>query len=42
LTPVTYAYGNPYNPITDTDWPVYWSGIGKMEQQEFFDSVNSY
>jgi sphingomyelin phosphodiesterase acid-like 3 len=42
LTPVTYAYGNPYNPITDTDWPVYWSGIRKVEQQEFFDSVNSY
>jgi sphingomyelin phosphodiesterase acid-like 3 len=42
LTPITYAYGNPYNPITDTDWPVYWSGIRKVEQQEFFDSVNSY
>jgi len=30
------------NPITNANWPVYWSGIGKMEQQQFIDSVNSY
>jgi len=29
-------------PITDTTWPVFWSGIGIMEQQEFIDSVNAY
>jgi hypothetical protein len=28
--------------ITDTNWPVFWCGIGKMEQQEFIDCVNSY
>ena len=43
LTPVTYPpFGNSYNPITDTTWPVYWSGIGHMEQQAIIDSVNSY
>jgi sphingomyelin phosphodiesterase acid-like 3 len=42
LTPVTYPYGNPYSPITNTTWPVYWCGIGKIEQQDFFNSVNSY
>lgn len=29
-------------PITSTNWPVYWCGIGKMEQQQFIDCVNSY
>jgi sphingomyelin phosphodiesterase acid-like 3 len=29
------------NTITNTNWPVYWSGIGKMGQQELIDSVNS-
>lgn len=29
-------------PITDTNWPVFWCGIGKMEQREFIDCVNSY
>jgi len=33
---------NTFNPITDTNWPVYWCGIGKMEQQELIDCVNSY
>lgn len=43
LTPVTYPpFGNSYNPITDTTWPVYWSGIGHMDQQAFIDSVNHY
>jgi hypothetical protein len=41
-TPVTYPGGNSYSPITDNCWPVYWSGIGNMEQQEFIDGVNSY
>jgi len=30
------------NPITDTNWPVYWCGIGNMGEQEFIDCVNSY
>ena len=37
-----YSGYNALNPITDTNWPVYWCGIGKMEQQEFIDCVNSY
>jgi sphingomyelin phosphodiesterase acid-like 3 len=28
--------------ITNTNWPVYWCGIGKMAQQEFIDCVNAY
>jgi sphingomyelin phosphodiesterase acid-like 3 len=43
LTPVTYPpFGNSYDPLTNTTWPVYWSGIGHMEQQAFIDAVNSY
>lgn len=42
VIPVTYPDGNSYSPITDLNWPVYWSGIGNMEQQEFIDSVNAY
>ncbi|MCX5977230.1 MAG: DUF3089 domain-containing protein, partial [Coprothermobacterota bacterium] len=30
-----------FNTITNTNWPVFWSGIGKMGQQELIDSVNS-
>ncbi|MBF0551394.1 MAG: hypothetical protein HQK60_12765 [Deltaproteobacteria bacterium] len=30
------------NPITNKNWPVYWSGIGRMDQQGLIDSVNSY
>ena len=33
---------NAPSPITNTNWPIYWSGIGKMVQQEFIDSVNAY
>jgi len=29
-------------PITDATWPVYWSGIGNMDEQGFIDGVNSY
>jgi hypothetical protein len=42
-TPVTYSpFKNSYDPITDAAWPVYWSGIGKMEEADFVASVNSY
>ncbi len=37
-----YSGHNSSNPITDVNWPVYWSGIGKMDQQHLIDSVNSY
>lgn len=42
LTAVDYPLGNSYNPITDTTWPVYWSGIGHMEEGDIIVSVNSY
>ena len=42
LTAVKYSIANSYTPITDSTWPVYWSGIGKLEEQELIDSVNSY
>jgi sphingomyelin phosphodiesterase acid-like 3 len=29
-------------PITDTNWPVFWCGIGNMGQTEFVNCVNSY
>ena len=33
---------NTFNPITDKNWPVYWCGIGNMDEQELIDCVNSY
>ncbi len=39
----SYTSGyNALNPITHTNWPVYWCGIGKMGQQELMDCVNTY
>ncbi len=40
-TPVSAA-DTQINPMTNTNWPIYWCGIGKMRQQEFIDCVNSY
>ncbi|MCX5751975.1 MAG: metallophosphoesterase [Candidatus Saganbacteria bacterium] len=38
-----HAYStSTFNPITNKNWPVFWSGMGKMEQQEFIDTVNTY
>ncbi|MFA6549343.1 MAG: metallophosphoesterase [Candidatus Margulisiibacteriota bacterium] len=37
-----HAYSATFNPITNTNWPVFWSGIGKMPQQDFIDAVNAY
>jgi sphingomyelin phosphodiesterase acid-like 3 len=35
--------GNPTaNPITKLNWPVYWCGIGIMDQNDFVASVNSF
>ena len=36
------AFATTSYPITDTNWPVYWCGIGHMDQQGFIDCVNSY
>jgi sphingomyelin phosphodiesterase acid-like 3 len=33
---------NTLNPITNTNWPVFWCGIGNMDQQDLIDCVNSY
>ena len=37
-----YGGTTPGNPITDLNWPVYWCGIGNMNQQALIDCVNSY
>ena len=46
-----YLSGNNYTvrsntnenvPITNTNWPVFWSGIGNMDEQDFISGVNSY
>jgi sphingomyelin phosphodiesterase acid-like 3 len=36
-----YSGNNTFNPITSTNWPVYWCGIGYMDEQEFVTAVNS-
>jgi 3',5'-cyclic AMP phosphodiesterase CpdA len=33
---------NTSNPITGMNWPVYWCGIGFMDQQEFYTAVNTF
>jgi hypothetical protein len=30
------------NPITNLNWPVYWCGIGFMDQNDFFTAVNAF
>ena len=37
-----YSGNNTSNPITNTNWPVYWCGIGFMDQQRFFNAVNTF
>ena len=37
-----YSGYNIFNSITNTNWPVYWCGIGKMGHQELIDCVNTY
>ena len=34
--------GNTFYPITDKTWPVYWCGIGHMDEQGLIDCVNAY
>jgi hypothetical protein len=38
----TIPVTNTFNPITDTNWPVYWCGIGNMDEQSLIDCVNAY
>ena len=37
-----FSGNNTMNPITSANWPVYWCGIGYMDEQEFFTAVNSF
>jgi hypothetical protein len=37
-----YSGNNTYNPITAANWPVYWCGIGYMDEQGFFNAVNTF
>ncbi|MBF0527798.1 MAG: metallophosphoesterase [Deltaproteobacteria bacterium] len=33
---------NTLDPITNTNWPVFWSGIGNMDVTSLVNSINSY
>jgi hypothetical protein len=33
---------NTINPITNTTWPIFWCGIGNMDQAGFISCVNSH
>jgi hypothetical protein len=37
-----YSGNNTFNPIIDTNWPVYWGGIDNMWAQDLTNAVNSY
>jgi hypothetical protein len=37
-----YSGNNTSNPMTSMNWPVYWCGIGYMDQQEFTTAVNAF
>lgn len=37
-----YSGNNSLNPINTTNWPVYWCGIGNMNEQAIKDCVNHY
>lgn len=37
-----FSGNNTSNPITSANWPVYWCGIGYMDEQEFFTAVNAF
>jgi len=38
----TIPVTNTFNPITNKTWPVYWCGIGHMDERGLIDCVNSY
>jgi sphingomyelin phosphodiesterase acid-like 3 len=37
-----YSGNNSMNPITNTNWPIYWTGIGIMSEKDIVAGVNSY
>ena len=37
-----YSGNSGASPITNTNWPVYWGGIGNMWAQDLTNAVNSY
>ncbi len=37
-----YSGNNALNPINSMTWPVFWCGIGYMDEQEFFNAVNAF
>ena len=37
-----YSGHDSANPINDTNWPVYWCGIGKILKQDYIDCVNGF
>ena len=37
-----YSGNNSMNPITNTNWPIYWAGIGIMSELDVVAGVNSY
>ena len=36
------AYSSTFNPIPDSNWPIFWAGIGNMDEESFAAAVNSY
>jgi sphingomyelin phosphodiesterase acid-like 3 len=36
------AYSSGFSPITDLNWPVFWGGIGNMDEQSFIRAANFY
>jgi hypothetical protein len=39
---VFYSGNNSLNPIINLNWPVFWCGIGFMDQSEFITAVNAF
>jgi len=37
-----HATSNTFNPIPDENWPIYWAGIGNMDETSFVTAVNTY
>jgi|GEM_PF-210522 len=37
-----YSGHDSASPINDTNWPVYWCGIGEIPKQDYIDSVNGF
>ena len=37
-----YSGHDSASPINDTNWPVYWCGIGEISKQDYIDSVNGF